>query len=92
MSFVANKVQQKIDTQLPLPLFGTKLPESHPCVGVSRRVIETAVTHRQVETQCRGQLDIVHALVRLTLGQRVHLAFQHHEIQLPIADAIAANG
>ena len=88
MSFVANKVQQQIDTQLPLPLGGTKLPESHPCVGVSQRVFETAVTHRQVETQSRGQLDVVHALVRISRGLRVHLAIQDHPIRLPPA----ANG
>ena len=64
------------------------LPESHPCVGVSLRVFETAVTHRQVETQSRGQLDIVHALVRISRGPRVHLAIQDHPIRLPPA----ANG
>ena len=80
----------KHDSQLPLPLEGTMIPESHPCVGACqrRRVFETAVTHRQVETQDRGQLDIVHALVRISLGPRVHLAIQHHPIRLPIA----ANG
>ena len=88
MNFVANKVQQKIDTQLPLPQDGTMPPENHPCVGDSRRVFVTAVTHRQVETQSRGQLDIVLALVVFSLGLLVHLAFQHHKIQTPIA----ANG
>ena len=88
--FVANKVQQKIDTQLPLPLFGTVSPEVHPCVGGVHmlRVLVTAVTHRQIETQDRGQLDIVHALVLINLGLRVHLAIQYHPIRLPIA----ANG
>ena len=69
--------------------FGAMIPESHPCVvGDSLRVFVTAVTHRQVETQSRGQLDIVHALVVFSLGLLVHLAFQHHKIQTPIA----ANG
>ena len=88
MSFVANKVQQKNDTQLPLPREDTMLPESHPCVGAHAWVFVSAVTHRQVETQARGQLDIVHALVLISLGPRVHLAIQHHPIRLPIA----ANG
>ena len=88
MNFEANNVQQKIDTHLPLPRRGTMLPESHPCVGASRKVSMTGVTHRQVETQSRGQLDIVHALVLLSLGPLVHLAIQHHTIPLPIA----ANG
>ena len=68
--------------------FGAMIPESHPCVGDSLRVFVTAVTHRQVETQDRGQLDIVHALVLFSLGPLVHLAIQHHIIPIPIA----ANG
>ena len=88
--FVANKVQQKIDTQLPLPPLLTIFPESHPCVGACQRVrvFVTAVTRRQVESQDRGKLDIVHALVVLRVGLRVHLAIQHHKIRL----LIAANG
>ena len=67
--------------------------ESSPCVGAlgataELRVFETAVTHRHVETQDRGQLDIVHALVLISLGPRVHLAIQYHPIRL----TIAANG
>ena len=70
IGFEVHKVQQKIDTQLPLPLLGTILPERHPClaaVGVS------SVTHRQVESQDLGQLDICIVLP-------VHLAIQHHTI------------
>ena len=57
-------------------------------MGAAFKVFETAVTNRQVETQDRGQLDIVHALVLINLGLRVHLAIQYHPIRLPIA----ANG
>ena len=89
MGFEVHKVQQKIDTQLPLPLLGTILPESHPCVCATLRVFVTAVTHRQVESQDRGQLDIERALVRCSLGPCVHLATQYHHIQQL---AIAVNG
>ena len=90
MNFVANKVQQKIGTQLPLPQGGTMPPEFHPCVGhlgflrAWLRVFVSAVTHRQVETQSRGQLDIVHALVVASLGHLVHLACQHQKISLSL--------
>ena len=77
---VTRKVQQKVDTQLLLPLLCATLSESHPCVGVAVRVSMTAVTHRQVESQDRGQLDIVLALVLCSPGLRVHLALQHHSI------------
>ena len=88
MGSEVDKVQQQIDTHLLLPPLCTMLSESHPCVGAAFKVFETAVTHRQVETQDRGQLDIVHALMSNSLGSRVHLAIQHHPIRLPIA----ANG
>ena len=70
------------------------LPKRHPCVGAAFKVFETAVTNRQVETQDRGQLDIVHALVFSNLGPRVHLAIQYYPTVLPIgcqelADAAA---
>ena len=64
------------------------LTELHPCVGVELWVFVTAVAHHQVETQDRGQHDIVRALVVFRLGLCVHLAIQIH----PITFVITANG
>ena len=46
-----------------MPLRTATIPERHPSMGTSQRILAPAVTNRQVEPQDRGQLDVVLALV-----------------------------
>ena len=83
---VADDVQQQVNGDLTLPLITAALPKHHPSMGTLQvlGVLVPAVTNRQVEPQDRGQLDVVHALVILFRGHRVHLAIQREPIEVTL--------
>ena len=60
---VADDVQQKVNGELTMPVRTAAIPERHPSMGTSQKILAPAVTNRQVEPQDRGQLDVVLALV-----------------------------
>ena len=76
-----------MNCDLTLPLRLAVVAERNPNVAGTQvnGVTVTAVTNRYVETQSRGRLDIVLALVGRCQGFPVHLATKQDNIGVTIA-------